>query len=248
MGAKESVEERWEYGSAEFCQFAGELGARLITEANLDLSKYEWGFNAIYSNIPDRLRAGRDEVSWHFMISDGKVSGGAGIPDACRALPGFQLVAPWAAIAHASSLVYGKEGVRAREGDLAVFWAELAELDPSLNESQKAHEAVGERAPRCGACKSPDHEYADCRVWPPGIGEALSVDEENGGGLHNIQAKHMKPSPELAGLPMSKWGLPLMSKMTDKQKAHFLKVLGDLSAAVASPYGRPRLVVPSRIV
>ena len=223
---QESVEERWEFGSAEWCQFAGELGVRLITEANLDLSKFEWGFSATYTNIPDRLLAGRDEASWHFMISGGKVSGGAGVPVECRALPGFHLVAPWAAIAHASSLIYGKEGVRKRGADEAVFWEELAELDPSVKEPKKAPEAAEKKAPRCVACKSPDHEYADCRVWPPGIGEALSVDTENGGGLHNIEAKHMKPSPELADLPMSDWGFPLVSKMTDEQKAYFLTLLG----------------------
>jgi hypothetical protein len=243
MGAKENVEERWEFGSAEFCQFAGELGARLITEAKLDLSKYEWGFSATYTHIPDRLLAGRDEASWHFMISGGRVSGGAGIPNECRALPGFQLVAPWAAIALASSLVYGKEGVRKRSADEAVFRAELAELDPGVMEPKKAPEAAEKKALRCVACKSPDHEYADCRVWPPGIGEALSVDAENGGGLHNIEAKHIKPSPELAGLPVSEWGFPLVSKMTDKQKASFLKLLGNLSAAVAGPYGQSRLAV-----
>ena len=229
MGAEEGVEPRWEFGSAEFCRFAGELGVRLITEADLDLSKYEWGFSATYTHIPDRLRAGRDEASWHFMISGGKVSGGAGVPDECRALPGFHLIAPWAVIAHASSLIYGKEGVRKRGADEHVFWAELAELDPTVKELERAPKppvAHENTAPRCVACKSPDHEYADCRVWPPGIGEALSVDAENGGGLHNIEAKHMKPSPELADFPMSEWGFPLVSKMTDEQKANFLKLLG----------------------
>jgi hypothetical protein len=245
MGAEEPVEDRWEFGSAEFCRFAGELGARLIAEADLDLSRYEWGFSATYTNTPDRLLAGRDEASWHFMISGGKVSGGAGIPDECRALPGFQLVAPWAAIAHASSLVYGKEGVRKRGADEAAFRSELAELDSSLKAPDEPPEAVEKKAPRCVACKSPDHEYADCRVWPPGIGEALSVDAEHGGGLHNIEAKHIKPSAELAGLPMSQWGFPLVSKMTDGQKVRFLKLLGDIPAATAGPYGRPRLVVRS---
>jgi hypothetical protein len=241
LGAEESVVERWEFGSAEFCQFAGELGVKLISEANLDLSKYEWGFSATYTHTPDRLLAGREEASWHFMISGGKVSGGAGVPDECRALPGFQLVAPWAAIAHASSLVYGKEGVRKRIADEAVFRAKLAELDPSVKDPEKPPEAAEKKALRCVACKSPDHEYADCRVWPPGIGEALSVDAEHGGGLHNIEAKHIKPSAELAGLPMSQWGFPLVPKMTDEQKVRFLKLLGDIPAAIAGPYGQPRL-------
>lgn len=245
MGAEEGVVNRWEFGSAEFCQFAGELGARLIAEANLDLSKYAWGFSATYTHTPDRLLAGRDEASWHFMISGGNVTGGAGIPDECRALPGFQLVAPWAAIAYASSLVYGKEGVRKRGADEAAFRAELAKLGPSVKDPEKPPEAAEKKARRCVACQSPDHEYADCRVWPPGIGEALSVDAENGGGLHNIEAKHIKPSAELAGLPMSEWGFPQVSKMTDEQKVRFLKLLGDIPAAIAGPYGQPRLAVRS---
>ena len=221
--ATEVVAERWEFGSVEWCQFAGELGARLIAEANLDLAKFEWCFTAAYTNVPDRLLAGRDEVSWFFMISGGKVSGGLGIPEECQALTGYRILEPWAAIAHASSLIYGKEGRRKRVADEAVFWAELAELDHGLSKPSNVPET---KAPRCVACKSPHHDYADCRVWPPGIGESLKVDEENGYGLHNITARHMKPSPELAGLPMSKWGFPSVSEMTDEQKAYFLKLLG----------------------
>jgi len=226
MRSIETVEERWEFGSVEWCQFAGELGAQLITEANVDLSKYEWSFRATYINVPDRLLAGRDEVCWHFMVSGGKASGGVGIPDICRELPGFQVVSPWAAIAHASSLVYGKEGVRKREADKVAFWAALAKLDPTLKDPMKVSVTADQREPRCPACKSPDHDYADCRVWPPGIGESLSVNEENGGGLHNFTAKRLKPSPELADLPMSDWGFPLLSEMKDKQQANFLKLMG----------------------
>ena len=70
----------WEFGSAEWCQFAGELGARLIRESDLELSKFEWGFSEIYTHTPERLMAGRDQAAFHFMITGGKVSGGAGAP------------------------------------------------------------------------------------------------------------------------------------------------------------------------
>ncbi len=37
--------EKWEFGSLEWCIFAAETGVKLINQANLDLSKYEWGFS-----------------------------------------------------------------------------------------------------------------------------------------------------------------------------------------------------------
>jgi len=228
MGNETDPDEKWEFGSVEWCQFAGELGARLIKESDLDLSKYEWGFSEIYTDIPERLLAGRDMAAFHFMITGGKVSGGAGAPDECLALPGFHVSIPWAAIAHASSVIYGAAGQRKRSADEAVMWAELAELDPGAAIKPKIPlaKADGKETPRCIACGSPDHEYADCPVWPPGIGEALSVDAENGGGLHNLTAKRLKPSPELADLPKTEWGVPVVSQMTDEQKTYFLKLLG----------------------
>ncbi|KKL66465.1 hypothetical protein LCGC14_2144700, partial [marine sediment metagenome] len=72
--------EEWEFGSLEWCKFAAETGVNLINQANLDLNKYEWGFSEDYIFIPKRLLAGRDKVGWHFMIHNGKVSGGASLP------------------------------------------------------------------------------------------------------------------------------------------------------------------------
>ena len=46
------------------------------------------------------------------------------------------------------------------------------------------------------------------------------------GGLHNLTAKRLKPSPELMDLPKTEWGVPVVSKMTDEQKDYFLKLLG----------------------
>lgn len=216
---------RWEFGSQKWCQFAAETGVRLIKEANLDLSKYEWGFSEEYSHIPERLLGERDKAGWHFMIHDGKVSGGAGLPAECLSLPGFHVSVPWASIAHASSFIYDLSGQRKRQVDEAAMWAEItatAGVDPE-KESKKAAEKP---ASRCMACGSPDHDRPDCPVWPPGIGEALSAGAGDGGGLHNITAKRLKLSPEVKDLPQTKWGVPLISKMTNEEKTRFLKLLG----------------------
>ena len=41
----------------------------------------------------------------------------------------------------------------------------------------------------------------DGPAWPFGIGEALSVNRENGGGLHSFTALHFKPSAEIKDVP-----------------------------------------------
>jgi len=225
MGNSANEEEKWEFASLEWCQFAGELGARLIQEANLDLSKYEWGFSEHYLLTPERLMAGRDKAAYYFMITGGKVSGGAGLPEECLALPGFHVSPVWAMIAHPSAVIYGREGQKQRGIDGAKLNEELAAA--GISSPKKAPPKAAEaKPPRCHVCGSPDHDRADCPVWPPGIGEALSVDSENGGGLHNITAKRLKRSPELDDLPETESWVPIFSKMTDEQKSRFLKLIG----------------------
>ena len=94
--------ERWEFGSIEWVEYASGLGVSLLEQAELDLSRYEWGFSEEYTNIPERLLAGRDKAGYHLMIQNGKVSGGASLPDECLALPGFHASIDWALIAHSS--------------------------------------------------------------------------------------------------------------------------------------------------
>ncbi|GAJ18781.1 unnamed protein product, partial [marine sediment metagenome] len=43
--------EKWEFGSLEWCKFAAETGVKLINQANLDLSKYEWGFSEVKGEL-----------------------------------------------------------------------------------------------------------------------------------------------------------------------------------------------------
>jgi len=206
MGTTESHEVKWEFGSLEWCQFAGELGVRLIEEANLDLGEYQWGFSEEYLHTPERLMAGRDRAGYYFMVHGGTLSGGAGLPDECLAIPGFHVSIEWALIAHPSAFIYGRDGQQKRSADAAV-------LDADLKEAGKGSEQ--------SAWLNPSDP-----LFPSAIGAALGKDSEDGGGLHNLTAGRLRRSPELEGLPETARGVPIFTKMTDEQKARFIGLLG----------------------
>ena len=194
--------EKWEFGSLEWCEFAASTGVELIKQSKLDLSKYEWGFSEEYTHLPKRLLAGRDRVGWHFMIHNGKVSGGASLPKECLDLPGFHVRVEWALIAHASSFIYDLKGQNQRFKDEEILNKDLI----MAGKGRKKSLMLGKP------------------IWPPGIGEALmGVDGE---GLHNITARRIKHSPELKDFPHTEYGVPILTKMTGEEKAHFYKLLG----------------------
>jgi len=194
--------EKWEFGSLEWCKFAGETGVKLINQANLDLDRYEWGFSEEYTHIPKRLLAGREKAGYHFMIKNGKVSGGASLPNECRELPGFHVRIEWALIAHASSFIYDLKGQRQRGNDEKVLNDDLAKAGKG----------------------SKTNPYLSKPIWPPGIGEALvGIDGE---GLHNITARRLLHSPELKDFPHTEFGVPILTKMTDEEKTRFYELLG----------------------
>jgi len=194
--------EKWEFGSLEWCQFAAETGVKLIKQANLDLNKYEWGFSEEYTHIPKRLLAGRDKVGWHFMIKNGKVSGGASLPIECLELPGFHARVEWALIAHASSFIYDLKGQRKRFSEEEILNNDLT----MVGKGRKTN------------------SFKSKPVWPPGIGEALvGIDGE---GLHNITARRLKHSPEVKDFPHTEYGVPILTQMTDEEKTRFYKLLG----------------------
>jgi hypothetical protein len=220
---------QWEFASLEWCQYCGELGARLLRESDLDLNPHNWGFSEEYLLTPDRLMAGREAAGYYFMIKDGEASGGAGLPDRCLALPGFHIKANWAAIASQSSYFYDPAGNRSGRGaDEAKMYAELAKLRGGVDPKGggKKTQAAAKDAPRCHVCGSTEHARENCPVWPPGVGEALSVDVDKGKGLHNLTALALKHSPEMLALPRTDWGVPDVARMSDEQKATFLKMLG----------------------
>ncbi len=193
--------EKWEFGSLEWCEFAAKTGVNLIKQAKLDLSKFEWGFSEEYTHIPKRLLAGRDRVGWHFMIHDRKVSGGASLSKECLELPGFHVAIEWALIAHASSFIYDLKGQEKRMNDERKLFEEL--------------EIVGIR--------NNTSIFKSKPLFPPVIGEALMG--IGGEGLHNITARRLRHSPELKDFPQTEYGVPILTKMTDEEKARFYKLL-----------------------
>ena len=209
-----------EFGTRQWCQCAAKLGVALIGGAGLDLRQYEWGFSEEYTHVPERLRGGRDRPGYHLMIHNGKVSGGASLPEDCLALPGFHVVVEWALIAHASDLPFNTVGRKDRVAAQATLRADLlaAGKGPKRNPGTTLSSLVQKKGSRCSACGSPDHERELCLVWPPGIGESLAGNPDN--------RKWLQRSQELEGLPETEWGVPIFTKMTEEQKVYFLKLLG----------------------
>jgi len=224
MADKAGREEKWEFGSLEWCRFAAETGTRLLREAGLDLSRYRWGFSEEYTHLPERLLAGRDRAGFYLMIKDGEISGGAGVPEECLALPGFHASVPWALIARASAVEYDLSGQMKRFAQEAKLRVELEAAGVLLGKTPSSPAPQGK--PRCPVCGSSDHDREHCPVWPPGIGEALAAGAERGGGLHNLTARRIRPSPELEDLPVTELGVPIFSQMTEEQKARFIRLLG----------------------
>ncbi len=89
---------------------------KMLEVADLDLEQHQWCFSEEYTFTPERLMAGRDLAGYYFMIKDGKISGGAGVPQECLDLPGFHVKVAWGLIAHPSSLLL-REGRFTTAGD-----------------------------------------------------------------------------------------------------------------------------------
>jgi hypothetical protein len=221
--------QRWEFGSVEWVEYAAGLGVALFEQSGLDLNRYEWGFSEEYTHIPERLLAGRDKAGYHLMIHNGKVSGGTSLPNECLALPGFHVSIDWALIAHSSYFPFNVEGRQQRASDHATLRADLRAAGvpfvwtgPGYGRKGSAEKLTEVTAvttqPRCPVCGSPDHDRRNCLVWPPGVGEVLAENKD--------KTKRLRRSPELEGLPETEWGVPVFSRMTDEQKARFIKLLG----------------------
>ena len=191
-----------EFGSKAWCEACAEYGVQLLQAGDLPPDTV-WGFSEIYAHAPARLLAGgRAESAYYIMVKDGQITGGDGAPAGCRALPGFHVKIPWAAICNQSRAKYGRAGQRQRSAEEQVLFKAMADYvgrpDPlGLGGRQKA-------------------------VWPPAVAAALGKGAEEGGGLHNIAASLQAPSPEFADLPTTGLGVPIFAEMTEAQKRTFL--------------------------
>ncbi len=234
------LDQRWEFAQEEWCEYAAQMGKKMIEAGNLDLSKYNWAFTEEYAHTPERLMAGRDVAGYYIMIKDGKVSAGAGVPQDSLDLPGFHVNVEWALIAQPSAFFYGRDGGgRGKDSGQLAKDLEAAGYGQDKNtlrklEVNRTNGPVREQGDPnipdspCVACGSRFHEYAECLVWPKGVGETLSVDSEKGGGLHNFTALHLFSSPEVKDLPQTDWGVPIFTEMTEEQKTDFLRLIGRL--------------------
>ena len=144
--------------------------------------------------------------AYYMMVKDGKITGGDGAPDECRALPGFHVEIPWAAICNQSAAKYRPRG-------------------PAATLGRRTGHVPGDRGIR--------RPTEPARYGPPSQGRLaagrrrrpLARAERQGGGLHNIAATLQSPSPEYADLPTTEMRVPVFSAMTDEQKKFFLKML-----------------------
>ena len=116
--------------------------------------------------------------AYFIMVKDGRITGGDGAPDECRALPGFHVKLPWASICNQSRTKYGREGQMRRSAQEKVMF-------------QQIEEYVGRPNP-LGLGGGPRH------VWPREVGMALGKGMEEGGGLHNIGRE---PADAVARVP-----------------------------------------------
>lgn len=199
-----SIKPVGEFGSREWCESCAAYGVKILEAADLpaDLS---WGFSEHYTRPPERLVSNEwPRSGYYFMVENGVVSGGADIPEACLAIPGFHVKFRWAYICNQSGSLYGTEGQRQRSEDESQLLREMAEhlgAEPDL-----------------GGVPNP--------VWPKPIVAALVVGVDEGAGLHNIAATLQSPSPEFADLPATELGVPVFSRMNDEQKSTFLALCG----------------------
>ena len=193
-----------EFGSQAWGSACADFGIKILESADLpkDLS---WAFSETYTHAPDRLvSADRPVSGYYFMVRDGEVSGGDGVPEGCLLNPGFHAKLRWAYLCNQSRTLYGSAGQKQRSNDEAQL---VAEMETFLGYK-----------PDMGGVPSP--------VWPKPIIVALSHGSETGGGLHNIAASLQSPSPEFEGWPTTELGVPDFSAMTEAQKLDLISLCG----------------------
>lgn len=189
-----------EFGSEAWCRGCADYGVQILQAADIpdDLS---WAFSEFYTDPPERMVSSKRPVSgYYFMIENGRVSGGDGVPERVLEVPGFHAKINWAYICNQSRTKYGSAGQRQRSEEERILLSDMSNY-------------VG-RELNLGGVPNP--------VWPGPIVAALSEGAEDGAGLHNIAASMQSPSPEFSDLPVTDLGVPIFSKMSDDQQQQFL--------------------------
>ena len=189
-----------EFGSRPWCDACARYGVAILKSGDLP-GNLTWGFSEIYTHPPARI-VSEDwpESGYHFMINNGRVSGGGSVPDECLALPGFHAKINWGFVCNQSRTLYGREGQKQRRID-----------ETRLREDIASHLGY-------------EHDFGGVPdpVWPEAVINAMTTGVEEGAGLHNIAATLQSPSPEFADMPVTALGVPVFSDMTDRQKRDFL--------------------------
>ena len=167
----------------------------------------EWGFSEIYTHPPARLlENGREMSAYFIMVKDGRITGGDGAPEECRALPGFHVKLPWASICNQSRTKYGREGQMRRSAQEKVMF-------------QQIEEYVGRPNP-LGLGGGPKH------VWPREVGMALGKGMRKKAAASTTSPRACRwPSPEFADFPTTDMAVPDFEAMSEAQKQRFLALL-----------------------
>ncbi|MDE0453014.1 MAG: hypothetical protein OXI90_14775 [Gammaproteobacteria bacterium] len=205
-----------EFGSKAWGEACVEAAIRMLEAANLPAS-ITWAFSEHYTHPPARLmEGGRTHSGYYLMVKEGKVTGGDGILEEARTIPGFHAKVPWAAICNQSAALYGREGMRQRGVDQQALFAAIGEYVGRENPFGLDINKEGK----------PSVMLDPVGPWPAEVGAALGEGAEEGNGLHNIAATLQTDSPEYAHLPVTALRVPIFAEMTDQQKADFVRLCG----------------------
>ena len=205
-----------EFGSKAWGEACVECAIKMLEAANLPAS-INWAFSEDYTHPPARLmEGGRTHAGYYLMVKNGVVSGGDGILEEARSIPGFHAKLPWASICNQSAALYGREGGQQRSAEEQVLFAAIEAYVGREN-------PLGLEINKEG---KPSLMLDPVGPWPPEVGRAVGEGGEEGNGLHNIAATLQTDSPEYADLPVSDLRVPIFADMTDAQKAEFVRICG----------------------
>ncbi|MAI41004.1 MAG: hypothetical protein ACJ0Q6_07045 [Candidatus Azotimanducaceae bacterium] len=205
-----------EFGSKAWGEACVEAAIRMLEAAKLP-SSITWAFSEDYTYPPSRLmEGGRKHAGYYLMVKNGKISGGDGILEEARAIPGFHAKVPWASICNQSGAFYGREGGKQRSAEEEILFAAVEEyvgrenpMSLDINKEGKSSIMLDPVGP-----------------WPAEVGKALGEGSEEGNGLHNIAAALQTNSPEYSDIPVTELRVPIFGKMTEEQKQIFILLCG----------------------